>query len=169
VRAPREDAMPLGIVTVDYEAWLTGENPEAAKERFSILIEQAEAEGMLSAAGARRPWQRPALAFGLMMRDGGIEASWRRRAQTAMDELRVVLPKFLSIDLAHTEYFQGVRQVFEEFETLTGEHLGAEELDRSDLPRRDQLLLSIYRSLLELQKLPDLAPRRRTKEWHRSG
>lgn len=102
------------------------------------------------------------------MRDGGIEASWRRRAQAAMDELRIVLPKFLPIDLAHSQFFHGMRQALEEFETATGEHFGSEELDRSDLPRRDELLLSIYQSLLELRKLPDLVPRRRTMEWHRS-
>jgi hypothetical protein len=84
-----------------------------------------------------------------------------------MDELRIVLPKFLPIDLAHTQFFQGMRQAFEEFETATGEHLGSEELDPFDLPRRDELLLSTYQSLLELRKLPDLVPRRRTMEWHR--
>jgi hypothetical protein len=71
------------------------------------------------------------------------------------------------IDLAHTQFFQGIRHALEEFETATGEHLGSEELDRSDLPRRDELLLSTYQSLLELRKLRDLVPRRRTMEWHR--
>jgi hypothetical protein len=169
LRPPPADTVRLGIRTVDYIAWVMRETVEAAKQRFEVLIEQSEAERLLNETGAPRPWQHAALAFGLMMRHGGIEASWRRRAQAAMDELRIVLPKFLPIDLAHTQFFQGIRQALEEFETATGEHLGSEELDRSDLPRRDELLLSTYQSLLELRKLRDLVPRRRTMEWHRSA
>jgi hypothetical protein len=169
LRPPPTDTVRLGIRTVDYIAWVMQETVEAAKRRFEVLIERSEAERLLNESGAPRPWQHEALAFGLMMRDGGIEASWRRRAQAAMDELRVVLPKFLPIDLAHTQFFQGMWQAVEEFETATGEHLGAEELGRSDLPRRDELLLSIYQGLLELRKLSDLVPRRRMMQWHSSA
>jgi hypothetical protein len=95
LRPPPADTVRLGIRTVDYIAWVMRETVEAAKQRFEVLIEQSEAERLLNETGAPRPWQHAALAFGLMMRHGGIEASWRRRAQAAMDELRIVLPKFL--------------------------------------------------------------------------
>jgi hypothetical protein len=94
------------------------------------------------------------------MRDGGIETSWRRRAQAAMDELRLVLPKFLPIDLGLTEFFQGVSEAFEQFAADTGERLGPPLSDTTDpLAQRDKLLVTIHQSLLELQKLPDLVPR----------
>ena len=170
MRAPPKDAVPLGIVTVDYFAWLLRENPEAAKRRFSILIEQDAAERMLSDAGARRPWQHPALAFGLIMRDGGIEASWRRRAQAAMDELRLVLPNFLPIDLADTEFFEGVFNAFAQFSAERGERIGPKDpFARRDRALRDQLLLDIYYRLRRLRTLPDLVPRRRKQAWHRAA
>jgi len=56
-----------------------------------------------------------------MMQDGGIEASWRRRAQTAMDELRLTLPRFLPIDLALTEYFDSMAVEFEQLEAAIDE------------------------------------------------
>lgn len=147
-----------------------GEGLEVAQQRFATLIDRTKAEKLLSQAGAPRPWQHPALAFGLMMKDGGIEASWRRRAQAAMDELRLVLPKFLPIDLAHTEFFDRVAAAFAQFEAATGESFGP---PLSNMPRgharRDALLLTIYHSLLEIKDLPDLVPRRRPKEWHRTA
>jgi hypothetical protein len=71
LRPPPTDTVRLGIRTVDYIAWLRHETVEAAKQRFAVLIEQSEAERLLNETGAPRPWQHAALAFGLIMRDGG--------------------------------------------------------------------------------------------------
>ena len=144
------------------------ESHEVAQRRFATLIDRDRAEKLLSQAGAPRPWQHPALAFGLMMRDGGIEASWRRRAQAAMDELRLVLPKFLPKDRALTDFFDRAAAAFEELEAFTGESFGPSCRDTRST-RRNELLAIIYHALLELKNLPDLVPRRRLKGWHRTA
>jgi hypothetical protein len=170
LRVSPQDTVRLGVVTLDWIAWLMRESLEVAQRRFATLIDCAKAEKLLRQARAPRPWQHPVLAFGLMMKDGGIEASWRRRAQAAMDELRLVLPKLLLIDFAHTEFFDRVAAVFAQFDA-TGESFDPpmSNMARGSHARRDALLSTIYHSLLELKNLPDLVPRRRPKEWHRTA
>jgi tetratricopeptide (TPR) repeat protein len=174
----QKDVRRLGVVTLDYIAWLLSEPPEVAVKRFAVLVGSDEAGDLLRQAGAPGPWRRSPMAFGVMMMDGGNEMRMRRRAQDAMDELRRVLPTIIEIDVADSDFFATVASDMSSIADSLAEDGDSLQKSISESlavfrlhEERNAALQQIADALEKLQQAPELAPRRRlvARDWHRGA